>query len=857
MPNDLNDYYLEHLLGKADVPRLTNPTLVSGVRRNDPDGVSAVPYFPSLTGKKLSVSFTDSSLTVLGFEVTFASNSYQAAIDTINAGSVANVEAVDVNGYLVLRNKNQGKTHFIQVNAASSSEGAGVLGFRTVPYPGHISAAGDLTSSPPTRQQGNGLGTSLLAGGEDLDSSAINRSIVGIAEQLGRLLRFQDKEQIGQTEISIAALRSDVGSFHIITPTSVDLVRLPLDRRLFPASADPEAAQPGSLDQFFNVVDSTGADVYYLGTKVKVTGVIYYNPATFSSIDLAHAFSTWLPGGPGSQAKSIYYSSVVSPTEGQYVTQVTKHAAASIDSIDGNVLKCGTATFVSNLVQPGDTCIIQSSTNDLPFNHNGEYVIERVFDETHIAVRPKARIGAPLTNLDYAEEAAVFTANSRPQALNYVGLSAGFGQVVVPIGNFLPARNIGYITNLPVAASTGILLGGKLRVASGKIERLADPNAFSKKITGSAQQVMTFVQNLVSQLNNASDVLPSIDSAFSTSLDSPKILWRVHAAPNSGPFPGTGIFARLYSLDGNDYTLAINAARSGSSWVEDNTAIDGLILSVGRTGVVLQTHTGGAGAGVWVTTLTSDKTNTSLSKTLQLALATATPLIKARSTGATTGRTWLGAVNDTVNPSNLYVNQSTGNFEIVTNAEWNGTQWTRPSSGAKSSKVEISKTGIRVLIRSTTGTIWTDSDGDWDDSIVVAGKFLSSNSLPSFTTPIYNQLHNTNTPKAWGTVRVQGNTGTMNPSIVNGFNIASVSQEGSSTSIVRVTFAASLDVSVSYGVIISGRITRSPAIFGMPTIGGKTLSFFDFSFQKSDGTTYDFSDANGPDATVDFVVFGP
>lgn len=402
---------LEHALGKTNVSRTINPTIRGSIRRSDPDGGHAEPYFSTLTGKNLTVEVTPVGDQV----ISFSSDDLADAIAAINAISPANLRAEDDDGYLRLINLNSGNKNKLVIKSGTA---VGILGLLVSPEPGSTSYAGEVTTSAPgrssTSNQSNPQGTALVANNEDLTSEVINRAIFGAVRHIERIVRGLD------IEIPIVKKIAVTVSTHVPTGKKVFVIqdgtlRFPIQGFGITANPAPTAgfdklvslrSSPNDLDIF---------DPFNAGGTPRISAV-YYNDGTNAGADNTTNFATW-----GTiDGKSIFASQTKN-----------KQAAVNITAIRGDILVAPTALFVTNVCQPGDTVVIESANNNVPFNHNGEFVIVQVLSETMLVVRAKS-----------AHE-STFISTEKPTELN-VNLPGGtsYGTVRVIVGATIPMSKL-------------------------------------------------------------------------------------------------------------------------------------------------------------------------------------------------------------------------------------------------------------------------------------------------------------------------------------------------------------------------------------------------------------------------------
>lgn len=440
-------YSLDHLLGNAAVQRNVFPRLTGKIRRTDPDGTSSVPYYSGLNTKTLNIAYTievAGNVTPATTSVTFSSNGMRDAVNAINALDASNIEASDLDGFLSIRNRNGGKTHYITVDTASDA--APVLGFEIAPYPGSTSIAGEFASSPTNRSQKNPQGTAALSKDETLDSASINRAVAEFSDILYRMLREQDREVVGFFDAAIdSSYMFSLGGFVAIKMAFLSTVpRIPIN--CFTDIGTPVNPGIEKLLPLYRLSDSNGDDIVLAsGVVPRITNVLWGNTASVTGFNPDATFGTYLPL-PSPTALSALGSS------GQSVQKVP---AYPIVEISGNVVKIGSVPFLATKgVVPGDYVTIAGSTIATPYSHNGDFIIDEVIDESTLSLRP-------LTRFD-----PQFTGNDTPQGLNHG--TSGLGNLTVLVGPFLNGPGLIWLTNIPIAQGAEFnSLSPKFRIATG------------------------------------------------------------------------------------------------------------------------------------------------------------------------------------------------------------------------------------------------------------------------------------------------------------------------------------------------------------------------------------------------------
>lgn len=456
MSFDENNYpSAANLVGNVDIPRNVRPTLRSSVRRTDPDGTSAAPYYPSTAGKSLRLTYTTEVASVISTTTTtivFSGSSLAQIITDINAADPDHLEALDLDGFLAVRNKNPGKSHFISVEAhtTEADDAAPFLGFPVSPLPGSKSFAGEYAATPGSRKQSNPNTTALLALDEDLSSASINRAFYSLLQMVESIRADLNRDVVVYKDLDIAV------TLNANTSTRVGIIGND-DIRLYAPAVD--IAIGNELEPFFRVLDagttpSTALNESTDYSEVRVTNAHYAENASDALTNVL--FATWgLPDGG-----TIF--GVNRPNK-------DKQVAVDITSITGNIVKCDTARFLDNKVKKGDPVELVAS-NLQPFDHSGWFVVDAVIDETTLALRPMSE----------AEERPSGTGN-KPKWLN----PTGGGTLRVAMGWFIPSSEVVLNTNaeednvykfrLPVGVPLReTLVEDTARTFAGNIDALAE-----------------------------------------------------------------------------------------------------------------------------------------------------------------------------------------------------------------------------------------------------------------------------------------------------------------------------------------------------------------------------------------------
>jgi hypothetical protein len=473
------------LIGNVELPRNLTPTLRAYIRRSDPDGTSTSSYYPGLTTKKLDLEYTDASLVVQTLTITFTSSVYSSAISAITNADVTNLEALDLDGFLAIKNRNSGSTHYIKVlpQSVGADEAASILGFRTWPFPTSVSYAGELSSTPGVRSQKNPQGTAFIGKDEDITSAGINRALAALINLIQTadidLMRevvvteavdvtLQNNSNVAAADGVPGGSQAAVANVFSINDTTL---RIPVG---FFTTPNPGGLALQEVVQFVKNGTEVVVDAASGGGRYRIASIHYSTAPTTAAFrtTVSSSFTTW--GTPDNKSVFGILANIV---------QKDKQPIVAITAIRNNIITCSSATFVTNKVQPGDTCRITGATSNVPFNHNGEFLIEQVWDETTISVRAKS-INEPL----------VFSTENRPTELN---TSNGFGSVTVPIGYHMPARNLVFTLERVGGTSWGLTTAGyptaSINVKVARSLKEVTARTFAREFNISSDAVISYM----------------------------------------------------------------------------------------------------------------------------------------------------------------------------------------------------------------------------------------------------------------------------------------------------------------------------------------------------------------------------
>lgn len=394
-------YFRRPQLSGTNLPRLLKGKVRGDSRRLDPDGVSAVPYFPSVSGGTLLIT------TDLGaFPVNLTSNAYDQILSDIRTALGASGIVSDEDGCIAIETVTDGSTGFVEVTGGSASV---TLGFNT--YGGAlpiISRGADVASAPEGRT-GNPFGAAFPAYRENLSREALARSFGRLSANQDVLWVDHTKDQIA---IQVVPFTADVsGGF--LSPTVATT-------RLFVGGGLSNASGKSALLPYFQLVDTATG----LAAQSQVVAVVRGSPV----------------GEPPYLDSPSWTDTTGKNILGQDQTKVS---SAITLITDGRFVTCAGATFQSSGVVPGDYVEISASTNTSPWSNNGNrWIVESVLSETELAVRPMSK-----SELDTA--GTVVTDNQPILELNdYLPGGGSYGTLTVRTGPF--AHNVTLVVRPPI-----------------------------------------------------------------------------------------------------------------------------------------------------------------------------------------------------------------------------------------------------------------------------------------------------------------------------------------------------------------------------------------------------------------------
>lgn len=662
------------ILGNTDVGRISTPYLTASIKRKNPDMVSTVPYYDGLTGTTLLLS-VEGDVTA-SYSVTFTSDSYLQSLQDITTVCSPDIKGTDSYGYLTVTSTHSGNRNAIKITGGTSLS---ILGFEAFPHPAGVSYAGEIDSGKPTYYEGRVKGSSSFIQNEPIQKDILNRFGAGISYILDTLLSNLDREIAVPREYSVSI------STNSFTINSTD--------RFYLSTNSIFTANPGadSLENAVTLLDQNNNLVFdSSGNRVRVTSITYG-----SLVDATSTFTSW----GTADGKSIF--------GGLSHYQKTK-STRTITNIIGNTIKCSGATFITDKVQPNDIIIISGATNNIPFNHNGEFSVDAVLSEEVLQIKPKGITDTPL-----------FPGSTQPSCLNVkLGIGEIYGTATIAIGKYCPLiMKSGSMTFNLSSSLTGTY-------------RIVLPIGTSLRSLLAAD----FTQSILpresgGQIELGSKLITTLSNALKP---------RIIAKPNQDTsktylleLKNNTVGCRIYSLLTGGIEIVYNGLWNGTSYDKDDMSKNTFILKEDINGFSI-------GCDSQTLSILSDRVTLSDGTVTTLTIPTFDGTSSSNSTfgggvnlgnsfstdnghlvekirykaNTTTGKYTLLSETTLSGPRRREYVIANGNSVLTFNAKWNGTQWVKDSSSELSIKSLITNEGHFEYIDSSGTTPF--SDNNWD-----------------------------------------------------------------------------------------------------------------------------------------------
>lgn len=355
------NYFRRPALAGHNLVRTTNAVVRGSVRRSNPDGTSAEPYFPDLNiGDTLLVDIDDTGAT----SVVFTGVDLQTVLDDINA-TLSGCIAFDSDGCVAIVTDTPGSLGSVSVSGGTGVE---ALGFDVVSSGSVLAYGGEIASTPEGRI-GNPFGVAFPNKGENFTTESLNRVASRLSSNSDVLFSELARERVVVQKVGSTTNGASEGKFQAVTA--------PLFTGLGLLSRTSTRAQ---LSSFFFLYDSTTG----LPAASRVTAVVKGTPGSYPT-----------PGG-GYANTASWGANDGGNVLGMDLVKVSAQAITEVRQ--GRVVVVPTANFTTSNVRAGDLVNITGATNASPFSHNGyQWVVESVLSATALSLRPMSKAEIVLT----------------------------------------------------------------------------------------------------------------------------------------------------------------------------------------------------------------------------------------------------------------------------------------------------------------------------------------------------------------------------------------------------------------------------------------------------------------------------
>jgi len=373
-------------MGSTDVSVLSQPE-IRGNLHKDSSG-----EFPDLPLPSELVIETEDAATSGGIAAIFTTSYAMADIlSDINSALTPYAEAEEYEGCVVVRTVGTGDGAYVRILAPISGfdDAAPVLGLPIHPNPTATVSSGDFQDAP-TRplQQANPVGTKYLATGEDRVASSFNRALHVLGKNADTLHKWLRRPIATAIDVLVdettwaAYIDTDSdGSIDQIDLSGVVAFDSSQDGRFFVGGGLDRNSTLDAIAEFWGVLDSDHKEMM-AGDRIVRIGCVTRGQR--GAIRPSFNDDTTPPLLPLADTSGV-------SVDGENALGVDreKHAAVSITEVRQNTLVyCSGATFETNGVVAGDLATISGAAVDVPFNHNGTYLVETVVSEEELILRP-------------------------------------------------------------------------------------------------------------------------------------------------------------------------------------------------------------------------------------------------------------------------------------------------------------------------------------------------------------------------------------------------------------------------------------------------------------------------------------
>jgi hypothetical protein len=414
-------YFRRSALAGKSLKRTTAATLRGNKRRNDIDGLSAVPYFPNVTtGDTLIIEGVAGGVPTTATVGIPSDPSNRAAVTEVVAAITAacttiNVQAFDDGGCVGLRSTLAGSAGRVWVKGGTAAVALGFVGSENTTR--FLAIGGDIVSTPEGRGIGQPYGAALPVPGENLTSDVFVRG-------LGRTMANMDVlySELVKNEIIVKKIGTVTAGLAALT--NVDLGT----QKVFVGLTAPTKEQ---LAHLFFFVDQATKQI--------------------------------------SQCKVVDAVDQMSPTTDVFGRDQLVLGPATITGItEGSVVESTGGNFIGSGVQAGDLATISGAENLQPFSNNGyRWVVEKVLDNTRVVLRPMSQAELDLVNGTSSPE-------GQPTVELNDSATGAWGSITITRGPFSTSVRLVVDPPIPKGATFDIVAPVPASARERQLQDLAD-----------------------------------------------------------------------------------------------------------------------------------------------------------------------------------------------------------------------------------------------------------------------------------------------------------------------------------------------------------------------------------------------
>ena len=389
----MSDYKRRPILtGDTANPVLSQPELRGPFQKGSDGGFSALPLPSEL------VIETEDAATSGGVSVTFTdARTMVYVLSRINTLLAGYATAEEYEGCLVIRSDGVGDGSYVRILPPISGfdDASYIFGFEAHPHPLATVRAGDQQNAPVRPgQEGNPIGTTFLATGEDRVASAYNRALHSLGKNADTLYTWLLKPlpRMAVLEIDETTHASYLDFNADGTLDQIDIS----DLTVFDATLSGARLYVGGLSrtstldellELYAIQDRDDNELMSADRVVRV-GAVTRGQRGLSRPSWADEFTA--PSSPVADTAGV-------AADGGNALGVDriKQSSVQITGVrERTTLVCPDAGFETNGVAAGDVAVVSGATVDTPFNHNGTYLVETVVSETVVILRPHHDTGS-------------------------------------------------------------------------------------------------------------------------------------------------------------------------------------------------------------------------------------------------------------------------------------------------------------------------------------------------------------------------------------------------------------------------------------------------------------------------------